>query len=103
MNARKLLSVVAVASALAAPVAARAASFSVDVDVAPPAPVYEQLPPRQGYVVTPGYYQFDSNAHKYVWKKGAYERERHGEHYVGPEWRAENGRYHFHEGHWDHD
>jgi hypothetical protein len=94
---------VAVASSLAIPAAVRAANFSLDVDVAPPPAVYEQLPPREGYVVTPGYYRFDADSHKYVWNKGAYERERHGEHFVGPEWRNEGGRYRFHEGHWDHD
>ncbi len=103
MNVRTTLLAVAVASSLAGPVAVRAANFSLDVDVAPPPAVYEQLPPREGYVVTPGYYRFDEGTHKYVWNKGGYERERHGEHYVGPEWREEEGRYHFHAGHWDHD
>jgi len=103
MDIRKTLLAAAVAASFGAPLSLHAANFSVDVDLAPPAPVYEQLPPREGYVVVPGYYRFDADAHKYAWVKGRYERERHGEHYVGPEWREENGRYHFHEGHWDHD
>ncbi len=103
MNVRTTLLAVAVAGSLASPVAVRAANFSVDVEVAPPPPVYEQLAPREGYVVTPGYYRYDADDHRYVWNKGGYERERHGEHYIGPAWREENGRYHFHEGHWDRD
>ena len=103
MNIRRTLLAAAMAGAFAAPFSAHAANFSVDVDVAPPAPVYEQLPPREGYVVTPGYYRFDADAHRHVWVKGDYERERRGEHYVAPEWRQESGRYHFNEGHWDRD
>jgi hypothetical protein len=103
MDIRKTLLAATIAGSFAAPLSLHAASFSVDVDIAPPAPVYEQLAPREGYVVTPGYYRFDADGHKYVWMKGGYERERRGEHYVRPEWREESGRYHFHEGHWDHD
>ena len=103
MNVRRTMLVVAVASSLGAPLAAHAANFSVDVALAPPAAVYEQLPPREGYVVTPGYYRFDADSHKHVWVKGGYERERHGEHYVAPEWREQGGRYHFNEGHWERD
>jgi hypothetical protein len=103
MNVRRTMLAVAVASALASPLAVHAANFSVDVDIAPPAAVYEQLPPREGYVVTPGYYRFDADSHKHVWVKGGYERERRGERYVAPEWREENGHYHFNEGHWDRD
>jgi len=104
MKLRTILSAVAVASALAGPFAARAANFSVDIDVAPPPPpAYEQLPPREGYVVTPGYYRFDADSHKHVWVPGEYERERPGEHYVAPEWRQEQDHYHFNEGHWDRD
>jgi hypothetical protein len=103
MNIRKTMLALAVAGSLATPFAVRAASLSVDVDVAPPPAVYEQLPPREGYVVTPGYYRFDADTHKHVWVKGGYERERRGEHYVAPEWREENGHYHFNEGHWDRD
>ena len=103
MIVRRTLLAIAVASSLACPLVVRAANFSVDIDVAPPPPVYEQLPPREGYVVTPGYYRFDPDSRKHVWVKGGYERERRGEHYVAPEWREENHHYHFNEGHWDRD
>ena len=75
----------------------------VVVDVAPPAPVYEQLPARAGFVVTPGYYKYDSERHAHTWVKGGYEAERHGEHYVGAEWHAQDGHYQFNEGRWEHD
>jgi hypothetical protein len=61
MSVRKTLLAIGLATSFAGPFAAHAANFSIDVDVAPPAPVYEQLPPREGYVVTQGYY---------LWVKG---------------------------------
>ena len=45
MNVRRTMLAMAVASSLAAPLAVHAANFSVDVDIAPPPAVYEQLPP----------------------------------------------------------
>jgi len=101
MKIRSTLLAVAVAGTLASPLAVRAANISVDIDVAPPPPVVEQLPPREGYIVTPGYYIYDSDNHKHIWINGGYEQERRGEHYVNPEWREQNGRYHFNEGHWE--
>ena len=104
MKLRTMLLAAAVASSLAVPTAARAANFSVDIDVAPPPPpVYQPLPPREGYVVTPGYYRYDNDSHKHVWVEPGYEPERRGEHYVAPEWRDERGHYHFNAGHWDRD
>ena len=38
-----------------------------------------------------------------TWVKGDYLAERHGEHYVASEWRAQDGRYHFNEGRWEKD
>lgn len=100
---RKTLLAVAVAGSFALPVAVNAAGISVDIDVAPPAPIHEQLAPRAGYVVSPGYYRFDDEHHKHVWVKGDYLPERRGEHYVAPQWREHEGRYHFDEGRWDRD
>ena len=103
MNGRKTFFAVALAGSFAAPLAVSAASFSVDVDVAPPAPVYEQMPARQGYIVTPGYYRYDTERREHTWVKGDYQPERRGEHFVAPEWRAQEGRYHFNEGRWEND
>ncbi len=104
MNIRRTALAVALASSFAAPLAVHAASVNIDIDVAPPAPVYEQMPARAGYVVTPGYYRFDSQRHEHVWVKGDYQAERRGEHYVASEWsKKQDGRYHFDEGRWEHD
>ena len=100
MNIRKTLLVIALGSALAAPLAVNAASIII-IDAAPPAPpVYEQMPARQGYIITPGYYRYEADRKDPTWVKGEYLAERHGEHYVGSEWRAEDGKYHFNEGRW---
>ena len=99
MNVRRVLLVAAVAGAFAAPVYAE--RFAIDVETAPPAPRHEHMQPRKGYVVTPGYYRYDTDRQHHTWVKGHYQRERHGEHYVAPEWREHEGRYHFNEGHWE--
>ncbi len=104
MNVRKTFLAIALASAFVAPIAVRAATVMVDVDVAPPAPpVYERMPAREGYVITPGYYRFDTERREHTWVKGEYQAERRGEHYIAPEWRAQDGRYHFSEGRWERD
>jgi hypothetical protein len=103
MIVRKTLLAIALAGSFVVPFAVHAAGVSVDVDIAPPPPIHEELAPRAGYVVTPGYYKYDAEHHKHVWVKGEYVPERHGEHYVAPEWREKEGRYHFNEGHWDRD
>lgn len=101
MNVRKTLLTIALTGAFVAPLAAHAAL--VIVDVAPPAPVYEQMPARAGFVVTPGYYRYDNERHAHTWVKGDYQAERRGEHYVGAEWHAQDGHYQFNEGRWEHD
>ena len=104
MNFRKTALAVALAGSLGAPLAVQAASVNIDIDVAPPAAVYEQIPARAGYVVTPGYYRFDSQRREHVWVKGDYQAERHGEHYVASAWsKKQDGRYHFDEGRGEHD
>ena len=100
MNFRKTALAVALAGSLGAPLAVHAASVNIDIDVAPPAAVYEQIPARAGYVVTPGYYRFDSQRREHVWVKGDYQ----AEHYVASAWsKKQDGRYHFDEGRWEHD
>ena len=98
MNFRKTALAVALAGSFAAPLAVHAGGINIDVDVAPPAAVYEQMPARAGYVVTPGYYRYDSDHRQHVWVKGDYQAERRGEHYVASEWsKNKDGRYHFDE------
>lgn len=101
MYLRKTFLAIALASAFVAPLAVHAAV--VIVDVAPPAPVYEQMPARDGFVVTPGYYKYDGERHAHTWVKGDYVPERRGEHYVAAEWRAQDGHYQFNEGRWERD
>src|SRR5579864_2468660 len=101
MNVRKTLLAVALASSIAVPVYAE--RFAIDVETAPPAPRYEQMAPREGYIVTPGYYRYDADRHEHSWVKGEYQPERRGEHFVAPEWRQQDGRYLFNEGHWEKD
>jgi WXXGXW repeat (2 copies) len=103
MNIRRTALALALAGSFAAPLAVHAANVNLDIDIAPPAPVYEQMPARAGYVVTPGYYRYDSQQHEHVWVKGDYQAERRGEHYVASEWSKQDGRYHFNEGRWEHD
>jgi hypothetical protein len=102
MNIRKTLLAIALGSSLAVPLATYAA-VSVDIDVAPPAPRYEEAPVREGYVYTPGYYQWDEGRGQHVWVKGDYQRERRGEHWVPHQWTEQNGKYHFDEGRWERD
>jgi len=78
-------------------------SGALEVDVAPPAPVVEQTTIREGYVYTPGYWRYEEPSRKHVWVKGDYVPERRGEHWVAHEWRENNGRYLFNEGHWERD
>jgi len=104
MNTRKTFLAFAFAGSCALPLgAAQAARVDIDVDVAPPAPVYEQVTPREGYIYAPGYWQWDEGRRNHVWVKGDYQPARRGEHWVAHEWRQENGRYRFNEGHWDQD
>jgi hypothetical protein len=81
---------------------AAAASSSVTVQLAPPAPRYEVLPPpRAGYVWVPGYW--DWRGHRHVWVGGTWARERAGYRYRPHQWVEHNGRWSFNRGGWDRD
>jgi hypothetical protein len=55
------------------------------VDVAPPAPVYEAVPgPRPGFVWSPGYYQWHGD--RYVWLSGQWLPARQGYAWQAPHW-----------------
>jgi hypothetical protein len=104
MNTRNtLLAMALAASSLGISFATYAERFSIDVETAPPAPRYEQMPAREGYIVTPGYYRYDTERREHTWVKGDYLAERRGEHFIAPEWREQNGRYRFNEGRWEKD
>lgn len=75
------------------------AGVDIDVDLAPPAPVYERVVARPGYVWTPGYYRYVGN--RYVWVGGTYVVERPGYRWRPHRWVQVNGRWHYAEGGWD--
>ena len=79
-----------------------AADVDIDVDVAPPAPRYEKVVVRRGYVWTPGYYRWTPE-HRYVWVGGTYVVERPGYPWRPHAWVQVNGRWHLNEGGWDAD
>lgn len=88
------------AAAIGIPQAASAVSF--DVEIAPPPPRYEVIPPpRAGYVWAPGYWRWDPRHHHHVWVGGRYMRGHHGEHWVAHSWHEHDGRYRFEDGHWE--
>jgi len=69
MRNRILLAAIAVSAAMASlPVAARAI---IDIEIAPPAPRVEVVPPpRVGYAWTPGYWRW--NGRRHVWINGVW-------------------------------
>ena len=104
MNTRKtLLAMALAASSLGVSLATYAASVVVEVDVAPPAPRYENAPARAGYIYAPGYYQWDDGRHQHVWTNGEYQAERRGEHFVPQRSTEQKGCYHFDDGRWEKD
>ena len=83
-------------------VAAQAASnFSVQLNVGPPAVVYEPAPPpRVGYLWSQGYWDYDRGHH--VWRKGHWERERRGQQWSQAQWAERDGHWYLNRGHWEH-
>jgi hypothetical protein len=77
------------------------ARVDVDVTIAPPAAVVEDVPARPGYIYAPGYWDWDADHHRHVWKKGEYMKERHGERYVPYAWSEHEGHYRLNPGHWE--
>ena len=101
MNPKKLLTMSAFAGALALSTAALAATnFSVQLNVGPPASIYEAVPaPRPGYVWAPGYWDVKSNRH--VWVSGHWERQRHGYYYAEPRWTQHGNKWTLERGQWN--
>ena len=72
----------------------------VDIEIAPPAPRVEVVPPpRAGRVWAPGHYVWRRSAH--VWVPGTWMRERRGYHWVADEWSQAGTRWHYVPGHWE--
>ena len=76
------------------------ADVEVFLNVGPPAAQFERAPePRQGYVWSPGYYDYQNNNH--VWVSGESLREREGYSYQPNRWVERDGRWNLERGRWD--
>jgi len=80
-----------IALGAAAPLPSMAYSnVSVVIRTAPPAPLYERVPPpRYGYVWAPGHWEW--NGYRHVWAPGFWLAERPGFVYRAPAWYQGNG------------
>ncbi len=93
-----LLCFSAMGSIYTAPVEARI-SADIDIKVAPPAPRYEEVVVRPGYVWAPGYWRWEGGQH--VWIRGAYVPERPGYFWEPHHWvQGPHGGWHSYEGRW---
>jgi hypothetical protein len=98
---RKLLVVALAAASLALPLASQA-RVDLDINIAPPAPRYEVVPPpRVGFVWAPGFWAWDGGHRRHVWRAGHYVRERRGQHWVPDRWAEHGGRYRYERGRWE--
>src|SRR2546430_12293705 len=97
---REMLIVSALAAvALAAPGAAQA-RVDLSVNVGPPAPIYEPVPPpRPGWVSAPGYW--DWNGHRHAWHRGYWQRERAGYRWEPHHWAHHGDRWVLERGRWN--
>ena len=76
------------------------ADVQVFVDRAPPAVQVEVVPgPRQGYVWSPGYYDWKNDNH--VWVQGESIREREGYSYQPNRWVERDGRWNLERSRWE--
>jgi hypothetical protein len=89
-------------SAAAVVTAPRAhAQIGIDINVAPPEPRVEVLPPpRPGFVWAPGYW--DWRGHDHVWVAGRWVGERPGYHWAPDRWEQRGDHWHHVKGHWEH-
>ncbi len=95
--ARQTLTTLIAPLALALTTPARATD--VVSDVAPPPPRAERVAPREGYVWTPGYWEWSGRA--YRWTSGGYVYERRGARWVAADWQADGEHWRFVPGHWE--
>jgi len=79
-----------------------AAQVTINIGVAPPAPLYEVVPaPRSGYAWAPGYWRWEGQRH--VWAKGHWMEARPGSYWVADRWEPRDGRHYYEPGRWEHD
>jgi len=105
MNLKKcLVAATLAAGALASPAfAGLSVNVGIGVPVAPPAAVYELVPPppAYGYVWAPGYWAWNYN--RYIWVRGRYIAPRPGYVWAPEHWDHRGDRYRFVAGDWRHD
>lgn len=94
-----LVSLCIAGSAVVAPSLVRA-GVGIDINIAPPAPRVEVVPPqRPGFIWAPGYWAYRDQAH--VWIPGRWVHERRGFHWVPDHWEQRGPRWHHEPGHWE--
>ena len=97
---RKWLATLCTAAAVSLAPPVSSASVNIDVDIAPPVPRVEVVPPaRAGYVWAPGYWEY--RGHHHVWVEGRWMREHPGQHWVPEHWEQNGARWHMERGHWE--
>ncbi len=65
----------------------------------PPSRVEHAPPPRDGYLWSPGHWEW--NTHSYVWISGTWIIERRAAHWVADRWEQVGSQWHFVAGHWE--
>jgi len=94
-----LLSLLVAAASAAAPVYAQ---VSINIVIAPPAPLYEAQPyTAPGYVWAPGYWAFNGDRH--VWVRGRNIMQRDGYRWDADRWEQRGNTYVRHVGRWQRD
>lgn len=95
---KKIVLVAMVAASLGG-VATSVTAANVVVQVAPPAPRHEVMPPhRRGYVWVAGHWEWRN--HRHQWVNGTWIRERRGYMYNQPTWVERDGRWNMNRGGW---
>ena len=102
MLIRKSVIAASIALGLSLPAAAQTITGSVVVDIAPPAPRVEVVPPpRSGFVWAPGYWRWEDTARTHVWVDGTWVAERPGFRYVPDRWIARENRWYYEPNRWE--
>ena len=92
----------AVAVIAAAAQASAIAQVSFNIQIGPPAPIFEQTPVMvPGYVWAPGYWAWHGDRH--IWVRGRTIVQRIGYHWEPDVWEQRNNYYYRHPGRWERD
>jgi len=95
----RLTMIAAIAAGSLAVPAASQAQVAFSINVGPPPPRYEVVPPpRPGYVWAPGYWNW--NGHQHVWHNGYWQHERHGYRWAPTHWERHGNNWRMNNGHW---